>query len=205
MPGAALVLLSACNGIFADIYDAPADNGVADYGFIVKSKQSEPGIIYIDATDYCRWTYIDFSRGAIDTLDVDDPQPQHWDLAVHRYDTKTNGGAVLETDAVDFNGLTSLPAGDFVPDEWTAGTIVTDVSTMMDGYPGYAESYYNAELSRWLDVDTSTMPPIYTLSGKVYLLRLAGGDIVALRLSDFMDTAGVKGFMTIEYIYPFVL
>lgn len=46
------------------------------------------------------------------------------------------------------------------------------------------------------------MPPIYTLSGKIYLLRLSDGTYAALRLSDFMNDAAVKGFMTIDYLYP---
>lgn len=73
---------------------------------------------------------------------------------------------------------------------------------MMDGIILYAEDYWNPCLSRWLDVDTSTMPPIYTLSGRVYLLRLTDGTFAALRLRNFMDDTAVKGYMTIDYLYP---
>ena len=76
---------------------------------------------------------------------------------------------------------------------------------MMDGYLSYAESFYNAELSTWLDVDKSTMPPIYTLSGKIYIIALSDGNNIAVKLSDYMNADGVKGYMTIEYIYPFEL
>ena len=70
----------------------------------------------------------------------------------------------------------------------TAGRVVVDMSTMMDGYLGYHDSNINKVLSRWLNVDTSTMPPIYTMSGKVYVLRLADGTCAALLFSDFMST-----------------
>ena len=76
------------------------------------------------------------------------------------------------------------------------------MSQMMDGIIRYAEDWYNHCLSGWLHVDTSTMPPIYTLSGKVYLLRLADGTFAALRLMNFMNDAAVKGFITIDYLYP---
>ena len=54
----------------------------------------------------------------------------------------------------------------------------------------------------WSFTDTSTMPPIYTLSGKIYLLRLKDGTCAALRLANFMNDAAVKGYMTIDYLYP---
>ena len=97
---------------------------------------------------------------------------------------------------------TTIPAENFVTDTWTTNKITVDMSHMMDGIILYAEDYYNPCLSLWLDVDTSTMPPIYTLSGKIYLLRLSDGSFAALRLANFMNDAAVKGFMTIDYLYP---
>ena len=76
------------------------------------------------------------------------------------------------------------------------------MSQMMDGIILYAEDYWNPCLSRWLDVDTSTMPPIYTLSGKIYLLRLKDGTCAALRLVNFLNDSAIKGYMTIAYLYP---
>lgn len=98
--------------------------------------------------------------------------------------------------------MASLPQESFVADEWTTDRITVDMSQMMDGIIIYAEDYYNPCLSRWLDVDTSTMPPIYTLSNKVYVLRFSDGTYAALRLSNFMNDAAVKGFMTVDYLYP---
>lgn len=202
--GAAL-LLSACNGIFSDIYDSPEVESTLEYGFLQSSTAKTPGIIYIDATDYSTWTYINLHNKTILPLSVDATEPEQWDFAIHRYDTKTNGGSVAETETTNFSVLNSfIPKNDnaYISDIWTTTTIVTDMSTMMDGYLSYANSNYNTELSKWLNVDKSTMPPVYTPSNKVYILRLSDNTKAALCLNNYMDESGIKGYMTIEYIYP---
>ncbi len=198
LAGVAVMSLSSCDGIFSDIYDNPQQTDVPEYGFIAPATQTVPGTIYIDATSYTDWVYIDFSTMTAETFPVEAPAPATWDIAVHRYDAKTDGATVSATASGDFTTLT--PAGTPVADEWTTQTIVTDMSTMMDGYLSYAESSYNRELSRWLDVDKSTMPPIYTMSGKVYLVNLRDGRRVALRLDNYMDGSGIKGYLTIRYM-----
>ena len=95
-----------------------------------------------------------------------------------------------------------MPEGDYVADVWTTQQIIVDMSGMMDGNIGYSESWYNPELSKWLKVDTGTMPPLYSLSHKVYAVRLPDGTDLALKLSNYMDATGVKGYMTIDYVYP---
>lgn len=182
------MLLSACNGLFSSVYDTPDAATGSSYGFVNAATATTPGKIYVDATDYERWTYINFADMSIDTLSINDPEPKRWDIALHRYDAKTNGGSV-RVEGSD----------EYVADEWTTDVIITDMSTMMDGYLTYAESFYNPVLSSWLDVDKSTMPPVYTLSGKRYFVSLADGREIVLRLVNFMDENAVKGFLTIEY------
>ncbi|MGN0033463.1 MAG: HmuY family protein [Candidatus Limimorpha sp.] len=204
----AMLSLSACNGIFENLYDKPLPEEDNEYGFIIIDDVTRTGRIYIDATDYKEWHYIDLLNKVVTTSAVDAYAPTNWNFAVHRYDAKTNGGAVYESDANDFGTLPdieSIPQESFVADEWTTEQITVDMSQMMDGIILYAEDYYNPNLSKWLDVDTSTMPPIYTMSGKVYILRLADGSYAALRLANFMNDAAVKGFMTIDYFYPIKL
>lgn len=201
----AMLSLSACNGIFGNIYDEPLVDEKNEFGFIVVDDKSNTGRIYIDATDYTEWHYIDLLNKEVTTKHVDEAVSTNWDFAVHRYDAKTNGGAVVECSATDFNSISNIntiPEENFVVDEWTTNKITIDMSQMMDGVILYAEDYYNPCLSRWLNVDTSTMPPIYTLSGKIYLLRLSNGSYVALRLTNYMNDAAIKGFMTIDYLYP---
>lgn len=200
-----MLSLSACEGIFEHIYDAPLAEENKIYGFIAVDDKTHTGRIYIDATDYTEWHYIDLIHKEVVTKHVDEEAPSHWSFAVHRYDAKTHAGAVLESDATDFSSLPSiqsLPEERFVTDEWTTRKITVDMSQMMDGVIRYAEDYYNSCLSKWLHVDTSTMPPLYSLSGKIYLLRLSDDSYAALRLSNYMNDAAVKGFMTIDYLYP---
>lgn len=198
----AMLSLSACNGVFEEIYDVPVAEEKKEYGFIAVDDRINTGRIYIDATDYTEWHYIDLQGKEVVTKNVDDDAPANWDFAVHRYDAKTNGGAVVESDATDFTNINTIPERTFVTDEWTTNKITVDMSQMMDGIILYAEDYYNPCLSKWLNVDTSTMPPIYTLSGKIYLLKLSDGSYAALRLGNYMSDAAVKGFMTIDYLYP---
>ncbi len=200
-----MLLLPACNGIFEDIYDAPQPEDTRTYGFVAVDDKAHTGRIYIDATDYTEWHYIDLHNKQATTVAVGEEAPGQWDFAIHRYDAKTNGGTVAESAADDFGMLPpigSLPGETFTADEWTTDKITVDMSQMMDGIIRYAEDWYNPVLSKWLRVDTSTMPPIYTLSGKIYLLRLADGSCAALRLTNFMNDAATKGFMTIDYLYP---
>ena len=190
-------LLSACNGILDGIYDEPDNEN--NTGF------ENEGEIFIDATSYTQWVYIDFSERSTVTLGYDEDAPQNWDIAVHRYDVKTNGAKVVETNYSDFDEAitATIDETDLVGDIWTTNQIVIDMSTMMDGYLGYTESSYNPELSKWLNVDTSTMPPIYTPSGKVYIVYLPDGTRAGVKLLNFMNDMQVKGYMTIQYMYPF--
>lgn len=206
VPGViAMLSLSACNGLFDSIYDTPQSEDTLLHGFVSIDEQARTGRLYIDATDYTQWHYVDLHGKRVQTIAVGEAEPADWDFAIHRYDAKTHGGRVAETSAERVDALPdieAIPETAFVADEWTTDRITTDMSQMMDGIIRYAEDWYNPCLSGWLDVDTSTMPPIYTLSGKVYLLRLSDGTCAALRLTNFMSDAAVKGHMTIDYLYP---
>ncbi|MBQ7239209.1 MAG: HmuY family protein, partial [Bacteroidales bacterium] len=46
-------------------------------------------------------------------------------------------------------------------------------------------------------------PPIYNVSGKVCLLRMADGTVAAMKLDNYMNEKGKKGYLTISYIYPY--
>ena len=56
-----------------------------------------------------------------------------------------------------------------------------------------------------MNVAKSHMPPTYPLANKVYMVKLKYGTYAAVRLTNYMNASGVKGFMTIDYIYPFEL
>ena len=55
-----LALLPSCNGIFPGIYDSGESDLVTGYGFIGYNPSDNSGKVYIDATDYTKWVYLDF-------------------------------------------------------------------------------------------------------------------------------------------------
>ncbi len=199
--GAALSL-SACNGLFNGIYDGSAE----------LNTEIKPGSFsQVNTTDYAEWVYINLKTLQAKAVKIGEEYeseiPAEWHIAIHRYDIKTNEGAGYETSYTTFEELKAagaLPGENaFVKDEWTTGKIAVDMSGMMDGKIVYADSYRNSVLSRWLDVDLSTMPPIYKLSGKVYLLMLKDKSVAALRFTNYMNGKGAKGYIDFKYIYPY--
>ena len=88
----AMLSLPACSGIFEDIYDAPQPEDTRTYGFVAVDDKAHTGRIYIDATDYTEWHYIDLHNKQATTVAVGEEAPGQWDFAIHRYDAKTNGG-----------------------------------------------------------------------------------------------------------------
>lgn len=197
----ATMSLSACNGIFENIYDDPIETEME----IKENKFSQ-----VKTVEYTEWAYIDLSARKVTTVQIGEEYesqiPEEWDFAIHRYDIKTNGGAAFQTSYTsidDFIAAGKLPEAEkFVEDEWTTNKIAIDMSGMMEGNIVYTDSYYNAVLSSWLNVDTSTMPPIYTMSSQVYLLRLKDNTYAAIRFTNYTNAKGIKGYIDFDFSYP---
>lgn len=197
----ATMSLSACNGIFENIYDDPIETEME----IKENKFSQ-----VKTVEYTEWAYIDLSAHKVTTVQIGEEYesqiPEEWDFAIHRYDIKTNGGAAFQTTYTsidDFIAAGKLPEAEkFVEDEWTTNKIAIDMSGMMEGNIVYTDSYYNATLSSWLNVDTSTMPPIYTMSSQVYLLRLKDNTYAAIRFTNYTNAKGIKGYIDFDFSYP---
>lgn len=204
---AALPLFLIISLALTACYDDPA--GMPDLS------QEENTLSYVDARSYTEWVYIDLSEGTTLALDYKDTAsvPERWTFALHRYDCKTNGGSALETPFTSLDDLllalsqeTYKPdPSEFTPD--TEGDIIIDVSHMIEGYLIYDIASRNEALSLWLNVDISTMPPIYTQSGKVYLLREADGTLSALRFTGFSNPYyyDTKGYISFQYRYDIEL
>ena len=198
----AAMSLSACNGMFEGIYDDPIE---------AEMEIKESSFSQINATEYTKWVYIDLSERKATTVEIGEEHkseiPDNWDIAIHRYDIKTNEGAAYQTSYTSFDALKAsgkLPDDkDFVKDEWTTDKIAIDMSGMMEGNIVYTDSYYNSILSTWLNVDTSTMPPIYTMSNQVYLIRLKDNTYAAIRFTNYTNAKGIKGYIDFDFLYPF--
>ena len=155
----------------------------------------------VDATDYTKWVYVNLSTGETSTAGTEEtPEGFDWHIAIHRYDIKTNGAEAVATESKNINDPVTVPESGWTAD--SEGQIIVDMSDMMNGNIIYAKSSYNEVLSRWLNLDTSTMPPIYTMSNKIYILRLQDNTHAAIHLLNYMNEKNVKGHMTFEYLYP---
>lgn len=135
------------------------------------------------------------------------PEPEEWDLAIHHFDVRTNGGQVLQTGYTSVDDLpessASFASEDFRPDEWTSHQCIVDFSGMFDYNIWYQASPVNLVLSDWVRMDFSTPPPKYAASRRVYLLRMQDGTVAALHMKSYMSEAGTKGILTIDVKYPY--
>lgn len=194
--GVLLLALSSCD----DIYDDPAD---------MPSEQKENSYTYVDCTDYKTWVYFNLEDGSQTSLSYDSEElPSDWTFAMHRYDCKTNGGSAYETSYTSITDLTTaISAGTFsIPDAsaFTADVdskVTIDMSHMMEGYLDYADSKVNEVMAKWLYVDTTNMPPEYTPSNKVYLVRTADGKVYAVLFTAYSNPQkyNTKGYISFDY------
>lgn len=204
-------LFSACD-MMGGLYDDTLDgNPESD----VPSAESRDGQLYLDARSYTNWIYIDlhgeepvFTVSTINPADYSETGvPEQWDIAVHHYDVKTNGAAVMMTacrsiEQVESEGMPT--EGTWVEDEYSEESVWFDLSNMLEGYIVYAPGYKNTEAGKWLDVDITYMPPTYTMRDNVMLFRFTDGTYAAIQLCDYMsaDKYRTKGWITLNYRYP---
>lgn len=189
--------LLSCEGVFNNLYDDAVPS---------LSAEMDGNKVTVDASNYTEWAYINFRTMAVENVEITDgeqKEPESWDIAIHRFQAKTNGGAVLETNFSTIDELLAygaLPSDEFQEDTWYEEKVITDLSGMMSGNIRYEPSFVNDVLCRW--ITSSGMPPVYTTSDKVYVVRLSDNTLLALRLESYMDNSGTKGFMTYSYVYP---
>lgn len=225
-------LFSACDmlgGIYDDTLDGSSSENSSTDGNKNSSEEKSStdedgetvtikvisGSFYKDCTSYTQWVYVNMHGDepvfTTSTIDIDDKTesgvPEEWDFALHRYDVKTNGASVLMTTyhSIDELEAARLPTdGTWVEDTYSETSVTIDMSHMLEGYLIYAPGKKNTEAGKWLDVDTSSMPPNYTMRDNVLLYRFSDGTYAAIQLSDFMsdDRYRIKGWMTVVYKYP---
>ena len=178
-----LLLLAACN---------KPDNTKEDSDAVTLTD--------VDVSAYDQWVYLSFESGTPLALNVNEEAPEKWDIALHRENVKTNRGAALKSDAVSLSALTELPSGEFTADVMTDSTLVVDISQMMQGILGYQESEINPVLNAW--VSRSGMPPAYTVSPNIYVVRNKDGKYAKIKFSSYKNAEDKTGFATLSYIYP---
>lgn len=199
-------------------------------------EEPEPGtydmLWNVKVSDYT-WTYINLITGKTETHDDTSewiyagkgeirealPDPEigiEWHIAVHRYEFKTNGASVLNTETTDIMTVTELPAGTYTFDEVAAyetekekengGYLLTmDMTEMMGGNIGYA---HNPTINRALcdgitRTATGTMPPtIYDTKREIFVLKWADGSWIKLQTTSTKHTVkGTDHYLSFNYKY----
>lgn len=176
-----------------------------------------------DASDYGVWNYVNLETGEVEShpvpgvweytsgnqVTVDEEEVTiDWHIAIHRYEIRTNNGAVVTTDYTNMDDLVTLPTDGYVQDEEIDSSddyaLTVDMSGMMtsDGV-GYAQSaIINRELCAWVTVTaTGTMPPYeYTPTQKVMVLRCQDGTCIKLQFTHAGNTGtGTSGYLSFNY------
>ena len=241
--GMTVMSLTACHGIFNDIYDdAPADTDFSE-GYH-PGLRADHCVLMLDATNYQEWIYLNLNDLTIERRDIPTPiyselqttdningdshnpgvsyylvegtkytllsyqpsppqtDPEHWDIAIHHFDVRTNGGCVAqvaESDIfkaadIDFLNL------DYTADEPTTHQVIVDLKEMMGFKIGFQNIPVNMVFTTWATMDFSTPPPTYATSGDTYFLRTADGRHFAIRMRDYISPRGTKGYLTIDLI-----
>ena len=101
--------------------------------------------------------------------------PFQWDIAVHKYDIRTNGGSAKELSKTDLDAVTMADAeSGLVADEM--GEVIADMSNMMSGFVGYQDVALNPELANWvIATPTGSMPPYtYELNSNCFVVSVNG-------------------------------
>ncbi len=174
--------------------------------------------ITVDASDYTKWVYISFTKGKV--VSVSAPETDlSWDLGLHRYDFKTNGGTSgkgkgaaarttqkdLKADipapkdsewTLDREGMLLMKFGankdgkhDIEYKKQSANFLLTS-EPKGDGKPGY--------LNKGI-ISMAGMPPTVTIDPSVFLVRSAAGQIVRIRVLDYQSATKKTGHITLEY------
>ena len=174
--------------------------------------------IVVDASDYTKWVYINFAKGEV--VSVSAPETDlSWDLGLHRYDFKTNGGAsgkgkgaATRTTQKDLKADITAPKDS----EWTLdreGMLLMKFGANKDGKHDieYKKQSANFLLTSepkgegqpgYLNkgiISMAGMPPKVTIDPSVFLVRSSAGEIVRVRVLDYQSATKKTGHITLEY------
>lgn len=232
---ASVLLLSACSGIAGGLYDDPPTSlPVREWQFVVDATSWSDWYYFDMTTDsligpvpipmaltgesdgksgqYMYWFDVfgeGIEKNEFKSYTPCDPQPdpEHWTLAFHRNNVRTNGGAVLKTEYTDIKQLPessdSFANMSFTEDVWTENEVWDSQSQMLQSMVPSQGIKINRVLSSWLKLKVPPMPPQFVYNNHVFILRLADGTYAALQLADYISPSGAKCFLTVNYKYPY--
>lgn len=125
-----------------------------------------------------------------------------WDIAFHKYDIRTNGGAAVKADRSALSAVTTIPTSGFEED--VEGRVMVDMSQMMQGFVGYQSCTVNKVLGSWVTATpTGSMPPYtYTLNNNVYIVKTKSGQYAKIKFYDMTNEKGKAVYAAFNYEFP---
>lgn len=180
-------------------------------------KEWKTNKLTIDATDYTKWVYLNFAKGEV--VEVANPESDlSWDLGLHRYDFKTNGGTSGKGKGAAVRITKQKNLTEEIPtpqdSEWTLdrkGLLLMAFGNQGGGQhtTKYEEQSANFLLSSECDgqggflnkglIVQTGMPPQVTVDNAIYMIRSASGDLVRIRVHDYQNAKKKRGHITLEY------
>lgn len=128
-----------------------------------------------------------------------------WDIAFHKYDIKTNGGAAVKLNTTD---LVSVTAASITGMDFTVDTddhqVMVDMSKMQQGFVGYQSTKLNEVLCGWVTATpTGSMPPYtYELNRNVFVVKTADGEYAKIRFTDYSNDDDKTVYAAFDYEFP---
>lgn len=163
---------------------------------------------YVDATSKTTWTYFSLSKGEVIGTGAESEADNaawaartDWDLAVCRYNIRTNSGTSSSTGAnggvytstLTFEGLSSIPADA----AFEADKLVT--SSGMGGEKTVSESSATVITFKTNADGSKVMPPVY-LKAPVYVFRTAdGGSAYKVEFTQYQNEDKVTGHVKFRF------
>lgn len=166
--------------------------------------------VTIDSRDYTKWQYFSFEQGrvigesTIDSAHLNDPSwaiRTDWDIAFHRSEVRTNSGAsgngnggAWDASETDFSKVTTAPSTGYIVD--TVYKIMCKPSMDVSSQCLSGASFISKV---WISM--SGMPPTYTVSNKIFVIKTAQGKYAKIHLKDYYNEDASSGYVTMQYYY----
>ncbi|MGV4461789.1 HmuY family protein [Ornithobacterium rhinotracheale] len=159
--------------------------------------------VQTSAKSYDKWTYYSIEQGK--EVAIENPKESlAWDIAFHRGDVKLNGGAsgkgkgeAIKLTTTDFATVTEAPAEGYVKDV-KANILSYNIKTHQ--MTPLEDGSKNEQLF-WLNIDTNTPPPKYTLYKNVFVIKTASGKYAKIQFLNYIGDNKEKIVATWKYFY----
>lgn len=168
-------------------------------------------IVALDLSNSTVWTYFSFEKGfdtpvgtgSVNPEDGDDAKWKtrtDWDIALHSYDIRTNGGTsgngkggITKQTATTLAGVTVAPESGYTKD--TMGRIMTMTKQGHKFYP----SSISPEIAGWAKYDHKERT--WNIKPFVIVVKTGNGKYVKMHVKNYLNKENKSGYLTFDYVY----